>query len=755
MSSDIVWYMENIQGYVDKIIFRNEENGYTVFNLEENGCETVCTGSFAAINEGEYMELDGDFVLHPVYGEQFKVALYKASLPEDVFSIERYLASGAIKGIGKVTAQRIVEKFGEDTLRVIDEEPERLVEIKGISPRRAREIASNREEKKDVRRALIFLSGYGISNELAVSIYKQYGEAVYTIMEENPYKLADDVKGIGFKKADEIAFNAGIRPDSQFRIKACILYVLSEAEGEGNVYMPDGILKERVLSMLKPTTVDDISEITNDDIEQAIMALAIEMRIKVINTEEERQIYHSAYYYTEANIARLLNEINIKGETPDEKIEERIREIEKKENIILDELQREAVKAAVNTGLLIITGGPGTGKTTTINIIIKYFEDDFNEIILAAPTGRAAKRMTETTGFEAKTIHRLLELSSELEDTSGGADFERNEDNPLEADVVIIDETSMVDMFLMNALLKAVRPGTRLILVGDMDQLPSVGPGNVLKDIINSEKFKTIKLDRIFRQAEGSDIVVNAHKINRGEKIELRPDSKDFIFIKRENANVVLGSVLTLIKDKLPAYVGADLREIQVLTPVKKGTLGVENMNRFLQEMLNPASPEKRELPVGADIFREGDKVMHIKNNYSLEWEMKTKSGFVYESGKGVFNGDLGIIEQINENTQMVEVIFEDGKRVIYEFNQLSELTLAYVCTVHKSQGSEYPAVVLPLLNNTSFLMNKNVLYTAVTRAKKCVCVVGSDETVLSMIKNDREQKRFTGLKDRIEEFCI
>ena len=400
--------------------------------------------------------------------------------------------------------------------------------------------------------------------------------------------------------------------------------------------------------------------------------------------------------------------------------------------------------------MLVITGGPGTGKTTTINSIIKYFQEDYKEILLAAPTGRAAKRMTEATGWEAKTIHRMLDLSGELTDTSEGARFDRNEDNPLEADVIIIDEMSMVDMFLMSALLRAIRPGTRLILVGDVDQLPSVGAGNVLKDIIDSGCFNTVKLSKIFRQAEESDIVMNAHKINRGEEIELRPDSHDFIFIKRDNPQSILSAVLGLVRDKLPAYVKADASEVQVLAPAKKGALGINFMNKFLQENLNPAQPGKKEIPVGDDMFREGDKVMHIKNNYNLEWEMRTKTGFAYDAGKGIFNGDIGVIEKINEHTQMVGVCFDDGKHVIYSFDQLEELVLAYAVTIHKSQGSEYPAVVLPLLTGPELLMNRNILYTAVTRAKTCVCIVGSEETVKRMIRNIREMTRYSGLKDQL-----
>ncbi|MDO4207425.1 MAG: ATP-dependent RecD-like DNA helicase [Lachnospiraceae bacterium] len=741
--------METFKAYVERIIYRNEDNGYTVLSAEENGCETVCVGVFQFIEEGEYLNFTGEFVFHPTYGEQFKVDHAELIAPEDVYAIERYLGSGAIKGIGQVTAHRIVEKFGEDTLRILDEEPERLAEIKGITLLRAQEIAAQQEEKKDLRKALMFLGEFNISNKMAVKIYAQYRDRIYQIIRENPYQLADDILGIGFKKADEIAFHAGIAPNSDFRIRSCILHELvSAASSEGHVFLPEEILIQRTLMTLQPLIVDDIPTIEESDIRRNIMDLAIERKIVVKN--ETRNIYYNAYYYTEAGIARMLHQLNLKGETDESEIEEKIRRVEESERITLDDLQKEAVRQAVNAGVLVITGGPGTGKTTTINSIIKYFQEDYKEILLAAPTGRAAKRMTEATGWEAKTIHRMLDLSGELTDTSEGARFDRNEDNPLEADVIIIDEMSMVDMFLMSALLRAIRPGTRLILVGDVDQLPSVGAGNVLKDIIDSGCFNTVKLSKIFRQAEESDIVMNAHKINRGEEIELRPDSHDFIFIKRDNPQSILSAVLGLVRDKLPAYVKADASEVQVLAPAKKGALGINFMNKFLQENLNPAQPGKKEIPVGDDMFREGDKVMHIKNNYNLEWEMRTKTGFAYDAGKGIFNGDIGVIEKINEHTQMVGVCFDDGKHVIYSFDQLEELVLAYAVTIHKSQGSEYPAVVLPLLTGPELLMNRNILYTAVTRAKTCVCIVGSEETVKRMIRNIREMTRYSGLKDQL-----
>ena len=744
--------METIKGYVDKIIYRNKENGYTVFSLEEEDGYTTCTGNCFSLEEGEFVELEGEHVFHASYGLQFKVEKAKSSLPADTLSIERYLASGAIKGVGEVTARRIVEKFGSDTLRIIDEEPERLAEIKGISLKKAKEIGQQQEEKKELRSALIFLGEYGISNTLAVKIYNEYQEDVYDIIRTNPYKLADDIEGIGFKKADEIAFKGGIEPDSEFRIKSCIIHVLVSAASDGNVYLPEEILKKRVQETLKVPDTEGVYDISDEEIERCIMDLAVDCRLIIKEKEGGAQVYYSSYYYTELYIARLLANINIPEKTDPEEVRGLIREVESSLDIDLDILQRQALEECAANGVLVITGGPGTGKTTAINAIIRFFRLQGKEILLAAPTGRAAKRMTQATGFEAKTIHRMLELSGEITDTSPGANFERNENNPLEADVIIVDETSMVDIFLMNALLKAIQPGTKLILVGDVDQLPSVGAGNVLKDIIDSGCVKTIRFTRIFRQAEGSDIVLYAHKINKGEPIELKASSRDFIFIKRDDPEVILGAVLTLIKDKLPGYLNCPSSEIQVLSPAKKGPLGVERLNIFLQRKLNPPSEEKHELPVRDMIFREGDKVMHIKNDYEMDWELRNERGFAIEKGKGIFNGDLGIIKTINEHSQLMEVCFDDGKYVTYTFEDLSELTLSYAATVHKSQGSEYPAVILPLLSGPPMLMNRNILYTAVTRAKQCVVIVGSAQTVENMIKNESQIKRYSGLKDRMLE---
>ena len=699
--------MEKLAGYVEHIIYRNADNGYTVLNLVSGEEEITCVGIFSAIAEGENIEASGDYTDHPTYGKQFKVESFEEKAPEDEEAIERYLGSGAIRGIGLALAARIVRRFKADTFRIIEEEPERLAEVKGISERKAMEIADQVNEKRDLRQAMIFLQQYGITMNLAVKVYQQYGQEVYGIIRENPYRLADDIEGVGFRTADEIAVRVGIRMDSDFRIRSGILYVLLQASTEGHTYLPEEELTRRTGQLL---------EVGEEQIEKQYMDLAIERKIIMKQGENQTQIYAASFYYMEANTATMLKQLNVSYEVPDLEIEERVRRIEKQTGMELDEHQMTAVKEAVRNGLLIITGGPGTGKTTTINTIIKYFEMEGLDIFLAAPTGRAAKRMSETTGFEARTIHRMLELNGGVD---GAAGFERNEQNPLETDVVIIDEMSMVDISLMHALLKAVAVGTRLILVGDVNQLPSVGPGSVLRDIIRSHECNVVMLTKIFRQASTSDIIVNAHKINQGEEVTLDNKSMDFFFLKRYDADVIISVVLQLIKQKLPKFVDATPYDIQVLTPMRKGLLGVERLNGILQRYLNPPSPQKREKEHGDILFREGDKIMQTRNNYQLEWEIRTKYGLSVDKGTGVFNGDMGIVREINDFAETMTVEFDEGRMVEYPYKLLDELELAYAITIHKSQGSEYPAVVIPLLSGPSMLMNRNLLYTAVTRARK------------------------------------
>lgn len=736
--------METVTGYVSHIVYRNSDNGYTVFHIEHDDGEVTCVGSLNYINEGELLEIQGEYVNHNVYGKQLKISHYKVKEPEDIVSIERYLGSGAVKGVGAALAGRIVKKFKEDTFRIIEEEPERLAEIKGISERKAQEIASQLEEKKDMRKAMIYLQKYGISTKLAAKIYQYYGMKVYKVLEENPYQLADNIEGIGFKTADEIASKIGIHTDSDYRIRSGLFYTLQQAVGEGHVYLPQNILLRRANALLG---------VDLGDIEKYIMDLCIERKTVMKEVDEEIRIYPAHYYYLELNTAKMLNDLDIDCQMPEDMMEKRLKRVEQKEKIELDPMQHRAVIEAIKHGLLILTGGPGTGKTTTINTMIQFFESEGMSILLAAPTGRAAKRMTEATGYEAQTIHRLLEVSGNPEEENSVGGFLRNRENPLETDVIIIDEMSMVDLNLMHALLSAVIPGTRLILVGDVDQLPSVGPGSVLKDIIRSEKFHVVTLTKIFRQAGESDIVVNAHKINAGEPVTIDNKSRDFFFLKRQDANTIISVVITLIQKKLPRYVQADPNEIQVMTPTRKGLLGVERLNVILQQYLNPSDSQKTEKEINGRLFREGDKVMQIKNNYQLEWEVSTRFGLTVDKGIGVFNGDMGVIDEINEYTETVIVEYDEGRKVKYGYDMTDELELAYAITVHKSQGSEYPAVIIPLLPGPKLLYNRNLLYTAVTRAKRCLTIVGSELTFQEMIENKSEQGRFTSLDERIKEF--
>ena len=732
--------VESLAGYVEHIIYRNADNGYTVLNLVSGEDEITCVGIFSAIAEGENIEAQGEYTEHPTYGQQFKVTSFEEKAPEDEEAIERYLGSGAIKGIGLAMAARIVRRFKEDTFRIIEEEPERLAEIKGISNRKAMEIASQVNEKRDLRQAMIFLQQYGITMNLAVKVYQAYGQDVYGILKENPYRLADDIEGVGFRTADDIAAKAGIRTDSDFRVRSGILYTLLQASGEGHTYLPETELTPRASKLLN---------VTAEQVEKQYMDLAIERKIILKQMEDQTQIYAASFYYMEANTATMLKRLNVSYDVSDAEIEQRIRGIEKKSGMTLDEHQVTAVKEAVRNGLLVITGGPGTGKTTTINTIIRYFELEGLEIFLAAPTGRAAKRMSETTGFEARTVHRMLELNGGAEGSGG---FERDESNPLEADVIIVDEMSMVDISLMYSLLKAISVGTRLILVGDVNQLPSVGPGSVLRDIIQSHACNVVMLTKIFRQASTSDIIVNAHKINHGEEVILDNKSMDFFFLKRYDADVIINVVLQLIKQKLPKFVDATPYDIQVLTPMRKGLLGVERLNGILQRYMNPPANDKVEKEYGSTVFREGDKVMQTKNNYQLAWEIRTKFGLTVDKGLGIFNGDMGIIRQINDFAEQMIIEFDEGRMVEYPYKLLDELELAYAITIHKSQGSEYPAVVIPLLSGPMMLMNRNLLYTAVTRARKCVTLVGNEVTFQQMIQNTSQQKRYSGLCDRLKE---
>lgn len=738
--------MEEIKGYVEHIVYRNEDNGYTVFNLNNEDGDLTCVGTFLYIEEGELLKLTGEYVNHSLYGLQLSVSESEVCEPEDLMSIERYLGSGAIRGVGAALAGRIVRKFKEDTFRIIEEEPERLAEVKGISERKAREIAEQVEEKKDMRQAMIYLQKYGISTTLAAKIYQYYGNGIYRVLEENPYQMADHISGVGFRTADEIAKRIGIHTDSDYRIRSGIFYTLLQGVNAGHIFLDEELLARRAGQLL---------EVDLEHIEKYLMDLSMERKVILKEADGVKRVYPSNYYYMEMNTAKMLHDLNVTYDVSETGVLHRLAQIEKNMDLPLDEKQREAVVEAVRHGVLVLTGGPGTGKTTTINAMIHYFESDGADILLAAPTGRAAKRMTETTGYEAQTVHRLLEVSGNPEDEEQKNGFSRNRDNPLETDVIIVDEMSMVDLPLMHALLSAVCVGTRLILVGDRNQLPSVGPGSVLKDIIASKCFPVVKLTRIFRQAGESDIVVNAHKINRGEPVILDNKSRDFFFLKRQDANTIISVVLTLIQKKLPKYVNAEPYDIQVLTPMRKGLLGVERLNGILQEYLNPPSPSKAEKEYGDKKFREGDKVMQIRNNYQIEWEVCTKYGMTVDKGLGVFNGDMGIIREINTYAETMTVEFDEHRQVSYSFQSLDELELAYAITIHKSQGSEYPAVVIPLLQGPRQLYNRNLIYTAVTRARKCVTLVGSEQVFADMIRNNNELNRNSSLAEQIREFCL
>ena len=749
--------MATITGFIERIKFRNEENGYTVMSVtdQSDGEEVIMVGNLAYAAEGDMIEASGHMTQHPVYGEQLQIESYEMKTPQDELSMERYLGSGAIKGIGAALAARIVRHFKADTFRIMEEEPERLSEVKGVSEKMAMAIAEQVEDKKDMRQAMMFLQNYGITMNLAAKIYQEYGPTLYGIIRENPYRLADDIPG-----ADEIAERVGIFTDSDYRIKAGILYTLLQATANGHTYLPQTELFAQASELLK---------VEPSAMEKHLMDMQIDRKVVVKPSAQGPLVYSSHYYYLELNAARMLHDLNIKGDIPQVEIKANLLKIQQQESIHLDELQEKAVYEAVNSGLLVITGGPGTGKTTTINTIIRYFEMEGMEILLAAPTGRAAKRMTEATGYEARTIHRMLELvpvgmpgndapvipgapRSGKGAQSMGMHFDRNEENPLDADVIIIDEMSMVDISLMHSLLRAVNVGTRLILVGDVDQLPSVGPGNVLRDIIESGSFNVVKLTHIFRQAAQSDIVVNAHKINAGEPVDLAKRSQDFLFIRRDNPDAVISAAITLIQKKLPDYVHANAFDIQVMTPMRKGALGVERLNQIMQNYLNPPDKSKKEKESGGTIYRVGDKVMQIKNNYQMEWEVRNKYGIPVDKGAGIFNGDVGIIREINDFAELLTVEFDEGKMIEYSFKQLEELELAYAITIHKSQGSEYPAVIIPMYNGPRMLMTRNLIYTAVTRARSCVCLVGQPDAFYTMASNCVEQKRYSGLKSRIGE---
>ena len=726
--------MDNITGYVDHIVYQNSDNGYTVMALVAEGEEVTCVGMCKGLGQGENISAEGEYIEHPVYGRQFKIQTYETVAPTDRAGMERYLGSGAIRGVGEALAARIVKKFGDDTFRIIEEEPERLAEVKGISERKAQEIAVQMEEKKDLREALVYLQQYGISNTLAVKIYNTYGMEMYSVMRENPYRLAEDVSGVGFRIADEIAGRIGIHTDSDYRIRSGILYTLLQAVGEGHCFLPLELLLRRASELLGVSEENIRPQVDNLIMDRKLVA-------------KGDALFAAAYYYAELNCANMLRNLNIpmlEAENlpaQDMAIRKRLERMAENLSMELDELQLKAVEESIKNGLFILSGGPGTGKTTTINMIIRYFESEGMDIFLAAPTGRAAKRMTEATGFEAKTIHRLLELNSALsDDDTRRANFERNQENPLEADVVIIDEMSMVDIQLFQALLKAILPGTRLILVGDVDQLPSVGAGNVLADVMNSGEIECVTLDRIYRQAGESLIVTNAHAVNRGEMPELNDKTRDFFYLSVSEPERIAAKTADMV-ERAAGFIGVTPDRVHVLCPRKNGAAGSININKLLQNRLNPskggATIEDEDY-----VYREGDKVMHVVNNYDLEW--KIASGYNYREGTGVYNGDIGVIREINRSRGDMTVEFEDGRVAVYTPDIYNQLVLAYAITVHKSQGSEFDAVVMPVTSGGPMIMTRNLLYTAITRAKKMVVLIGERYNIKKMVDNNYVAKRYS-----------
>jgi exodeoxyribonuclease V alpha subunit len=738
--------MENqlvIEGLIEEIIYKNENNGYCVCEVSLEEEDITCVGTMLGISEGEQIKAVGSYVSHHTYGRQFQIESYQSFMPQDKHSVLRYLSSGAIKGIGPALAKRIVKKFGDDSFRIIEEEPETLALVKGISENKAREVANVFYEQREMRKTIIFLQEYGISLTYAIKIYNRYKEQTMDIVSNNPYKLAEDIIGIGFKTADEIAMNMGIHKDSIHRVKAGIKFVLNRASLNGHTYLP----KDELIN-----SAEEMLSVPYELIENAVIELQINKHIISKEIEDQMITYSMMYYHLELNVARKLYDLSQFDYKLPENADNQIKDIEASSNICFDDYQRQAIKEGIKNGVIVITGGPGTGKTTTINSIIELLERQGLDVMLAAPTGRAAKRMTEATGRQAQTIHRLLEISFMKKDDDSSR-FEKHEDNPLECDALIIDEASMVDIVLMNSLLKAIIPGTRLIIVGDKDQLPSVGPGNVLKDIIESNKIQVVKLEKIFRQARESAIIMNAHKINSGQHIDLTNKKSDFFYIKRSTASSVLDEIKTLTKTRLPKFANCSAFEgIQILAPMRKGLLGTINLNKELQATLNPPNKDKKEKEFRGVLYREGDKVMQIKNNYNLAWQIKNEYNFTIDEGIGVFNGDIGTITDINHFSNKIKVKFEDNKIVEYEYANLEELELAYAVTIHKSQGSEYPVIVIPLLNGPSMLFIRNLLYTAVTRAKKYVVIVGLDTTIFQMIDNDKEIERYSTLRLRISE---
>lgn len=730
-----------IQGIVEDIIFRNEENGYTVAKLFTENDSITIVGLATFIRKDEPVLLEGEFIYHDRFGEQFKFDQIKSIMPSSLVGIKNYLGSGLIPNIGPKTAEKIVDKFGDKALDIIQYYPDKLLEIEGIGKKKLKKIMQSFDEQREAREVVVALQEFNISANQSMKIYKQYGNDTINVIRENPYRLADDIYGIGFYSADEIAKKMGIAFDSPYRIKAGLKYIILNAAGDGHCYLPEDELIDKTSSML---------QVKNTLIKDELSSLLLSQSFFMAREDEKNLVYYMPYHVAENNVAKSLVELSL-SEQGDISLDldRVIRDIERDEKIKFGQKQISAIKSSIQNGVCVITGGPGTGKTTIINAIIKIMELEGKQVVLGAPTGRAAKRITETTNREAKTIHRLLEISFANEESG----FNRDEDTPLDCDCIIIDEVSMIDIILMSQLLKAIRMGTRLILVGDVDQLPSVGPGNVLKDIINSEVIKVLSLDEIFRQGEESMIILNAHLVNKGQNPLVNEKDKDFFFIKSKSSSEILKTITNLCKERLPKFYGFHpLKDIQVLSPMRKGDLGVVRLNADLQSVLNPKADDKKEKRFQDEVFREGDKVMQVKNNYSIEWKLIKNKGLV-EEGTGVFNGDFGYIEKIDEEDGILEVLFEDGKLVKYEFKEADELKLAYATTIHKSQGSEFPAVIIPAWSGPPMLLTRNLFYTAITRARDLVVLVGEERYITQMIRNNLISKRYSSLDKKIKDY--
>ena len=733
--------MEIIEVFADETVFRNEENGYTVLVVKSGKTRVSAVGVMPPVAPGEKLKITGEWMEHPVYGRQIKVQGVEIEKPTTLSGIEKYLSSGMVKGIGPATAKILVKAFGEETLDVLYATPEKLLDVPGIGPKRAKMIMDSYAEQAQQREAMVFLQSYGVTPALAVKIFKQYGDNVQQVIRKNPYRLVDDVEGVGFKTADKIAASLGVSQDSEYRIAAGLKFTLSEATaGAGHCYLPRAELVSAAQRLLgnDEESVDHVLD---------TLILSHEVSAQMLPDEEGNPVvavYLPRTYRSEVEVARRLQEmLDAMPDSQSLETDHQIAQLEALEGITFHEQQKQAIRTAVQSGMCVITGGPGTGKTTIIKCIIRLLGMQ-GEIALAAPTGRAAKRMSEACGMEAKTIHRLLEYGGEE------GDFARSPDNPLEMDTLIIDEMSMVDIFLMRSLLRALTPGMRLIMVGDSDQLPSVGAGNVLHDILKSGVVPSVQLTEIYRQDEKSMIVYNAHRINHGEAPRLNAKGSDFFFERAASPVDAARRIVKLCAERLPGFTGLDpVRQMQVLSPTKKGDCGVWMLNQMLQAQFNPPAPGKHERTRGDTTFREGDKVMQTRNNYQLEW--KKEGVFGWEDGAGVFNGDIGFVTGIDPEERTVTVVFDDEREATYEGGDIDDLELAYCVSVHKSQGSEFPVVVMPAVGGPPMLLTRNLLYTAVTRARRLVMLVGREAAIDQMIANTNTRKRYSALTYRLK----